>query len=278
MDAYQSVLLGVLQGVTEWLPISSQGQTVLVMLQFLRLEPAAALSMAIFLHTGTMLAVLLRFRADFRSMLAALFRIRADRGSLRGDPRSQLLLRHIVVATGATAVTALPLLYFVARMIESVEHATLLIGCLLILTGILLGLQRRARTSYRRFDELTVTDMVLAGLVQGFSILPGISRSGTTITILLMRGITQELALRLSFLMSVPAVLGALILFELGQVPAVSLRSAALMVLSSLLAGYLTMDLLLRFAARVNFASFCIVLGALTIVLTQLPQLGYFIY
>jgi undecaprenyl-diphosphatase len=115
--------------------------------------------------------------------------------------------------------------------------------------------------------------MVLAGLVQGCSILPGISRSGTTITILLMRGITQELALRLSFLMSVPAVLGALILFEVWALPSVPLMAAALMVLSSLVAGYLTMDLLLRFAARVNFAFFCIVLGALTIVLAQLPQL-----
>jgi undecaprenyl-diphosphatase len=271
MDAYQSLFLGALQGITEWLPISSQGQTVLVMLQFLRIEPSTALSVAIFLHIGTMLAVLIRFRADFRSMLAALMRFRADRESMR-DPSSKLLTL-ILVATCATAVTALPLLFFIAKMIETVELATLLIGCMLLLTGILLGYQRRAQASYRTYDELTWKDMVLAGLVQGFSILPGISRSGTTITILLMRGIRQELALRLSFLMSVPAVLGALILFEVWKVTMVPPVDAALMVFSSLVAGYLTMDVLLRFAARVNFASFCITLGALTILLAELPQL-----
>lgn len=271
MDATQSLLLGVLQGITEWLPISSQGQTVLVMLQLLRIAPSTALSLAIFLHIGTMLAVLIRFRADFVEMLAAVSRFRADRGPAR-DPGTTLVL-HILVATCATAVTALPLLYFIARLLETVEVATLLIGCLLILTGILLGLPRRARAGYRTFADLRWPDMVLAGLVQGFSILPGISRSGTTLTVLLMRGIRQELALRLSFLMSVPAVLGALLLFEVWAVPAVSLTAAAVMVLSSLVAGYLTMDLLLRFAARVNFAFFCIGLGALTILLSQLPQL-----
>ena len=113
--------------------------------------------------------------------------------------------------------------------------------------------------------------MVFAGLAQGFSIIPGISRSGTTITILLLCGIKQELALKLSFLMSVPVVLGAVVLFELREASRIAINDAFVMVLSSFMVGYITMSLLLRFAERVNFAIFCISLGGLTLLLSQVP-------
>jgi len=262
MNPIQSTLLGVLQGITEWLPISSQGQTVLVMLNFMQIEPGTAISVAIFLHIGTMLAVLIRFRKDFVSMLN----------------RESKLLRIIVVATGSTAITAVPLLFlllfFIENLFENGAIATVLtgaIGVMLILTGIILGVQKRTGSSYRSLDEITTKDMVFAGLAQGFSILPGISRSGTTITILLMSGIKQELALKLSFLMSVPAVLGAVVLFDVRRVSAIATSEAAIMVLSSLMVGYITMSILLRFAERVNFAIFCISLGGLTLLLSQLP-------
>ncbi len=260
MNAIQSLLLGVLQGITEWLPISSQGQTVLVMLNFMQIEPGTAISVAVFLHIGTALAVLIRFRTDFVSMLN----------------RESKLLKVIVVATLSTAITAVPLLFlllfFVENQFENGAIGTVLtgaIGVMLILTGIILGVQKRAGN--RSLDEITTKDMIFAGLAQGFSILPGISRSGTTITILLMSGIKQELALKLSFLMSVPAVLGAIVLFEVREVSAIATSDAAIMVLSSFIVGYITMSILLRFAKRVNFAIFCISLGVLTLLFSQLP-------
>ncbi len=254
MDLIQSTLLGVLQGITEWLPISSQGQTVLVMLNFMQIEPETALSVAVFLHIGTMLAVLIRFRADFLAMLN----------------RESKLLKVIVVATISTGITALPLLFFVKNLFQTGEFATVLIGIMLILTGIMLGVQRRSGNSYRTLDEITTKDMVFAGLAQGFSILPGISRSGTTITILLMLGIKQDLALKLSFLMSVPAVLGAVVMFDIWKLSVIAPSDAAIMVLSSLVVGYATMSMLLRFAKRVNFAIFCVSLGGLTLLLSQI--------
>jgi undecaprenyl-diphosphatase len=256
MNTIQSTLLGVLQGITEWLPISSQGQTVLILLNFMQIEPGTAISVAIFLHIGTMLAVLIRFRKDFLSMLS----------------HESKLLKVILVATLSTAITAVPLLFFIKNLVATGgEFATALIGVMLIITGIMLGVQRRSGNSYRSLDEINTKDMVFAGLAQGFSILPGISRSGTTITILLMRGIKQELALKLSFLMSVPPVLGAVVLFDIRAVSAVAISDAAIMVLSSLIVGYLSMSILLRFAARVNFSIFCISLGGLTLLLSQLP-------
>jgi len=189
MNLLESTFLGVLQGILEWLPVSSEGQTMLVMLNFMQIDPADAITVAIFLHIGTMFAVLIKFRREFVTMLNL----------------DSKLLKVIIVATLSTAITAVPLLIFIKDLLATGEVANILIGVMLILTGIMLGIQKRMGNSYRTLDEITTRDMVFAGLAQGFSIIPGISRSGTTITVLLMCGIKQELALKLSFLMSVPA-------------------------------------------------------------------------
>ena len=229
----------------------------LVMLNFMQIDPAEAITVAIFLHIGTMFAVLIKFRHDFVAMLNI----------------DSKLLKVIIVATLSTAITALPLLIFIKDLLATGEVANILIGVMLILTGIMLGVQKRMGNSYRTLDEITTRDMVFAGLAQGFSIIPGISRSGTTITVLLMCGIKQELALKLSFLMSVPAVLGAIVLFDVRSVTSVSIGDAVIMILSALILGYLTMSILLRFAKRVNFACFCISLGVLTLLMVLLSVL-----
>ena len=257
MNLLESTILGVLQGILEWLPVSSEGQTMLVMLNFMQIDPAEAITVAIFLHIGTMFAVLIKFRHDFVAMLNI----------------DSKLLKVIIVATLSTAITAVPLLIFIKDLLATGEVANILIGVMLILTGIMLGVQKRMGNSYRTLDEITTRDMVFAGLAQGFSIIPGISRSGTTITVLLMCGIKQELALKLSFIMSVPAVLGAIILFDVRSVTSVSIGDAVIMILSALIFGYLTMSILLRFAKRVNFACFCISLGVLTLLMVFLSVL-----
>ncbi|KAF5431434.1 undecaprenyl-diphosphatase [Candidatus Methanophagaceae archaeon] len=257
MNLIESTILGVLQGILEWLPVSSEGQTMLVMLNFMQIDPAEAITVAIFLHIGTMFAVLIKFRHEFVAMLNI----------------DSKLLKVIIIATLSTAITAIPLLIFIKDLLATGEVANIVIGIMLILTGIMLGIQKRMGNSYRTLDEITTRDMVFAGLAQGFSIIPGISRSGTTITVLLMCGIKQELALKLSFIMSVPAVLGAIILFDVRSVTSVSIGDAVIMILSALILGYLTMSILLRFAKRVNFACFCISLGVLTLLMVLLPVL-----
>jgi len=257
MNLIESTILGVLQGILEWLPVSSEGQTMLVMLNFMQIDPAEAITVAIFLHIGTMFAVLIKFRHEFVAMLNL----------------DSKLLKVIIIATLSTAITAIPLLIFIKDLLATGEVANIVIGIMLILTGIMLGIQKRMGNSYRTLDEITTRDMVFAGLAQGFSIIPGISRSGTTITVLLMCGIKQELALKLSFIMSVPAVLGAIILFDVRSVTSVSIGDAVIMILSALILGYLTMSILLRFAKRVNFACFCISLGVLTLLMVLLPVL-----
>jgi undecaprenyl-diphosphatase len=249
MEALQGALLGILQGITEWLPISSQGQTMLVMIGWLGISPADALSCSIFLHLGTMMAVLIRFRHEFVRMIREI---------------DSKLTRTVVISTIFTGVTGIPLYLLFKESFTGGRQATVLIGFLLIATGLLLGLKGSAT---RGTEDISFPDMVVLGLVQGFSILPGVSRSGTTLTVLLMRGIRQEDALRISFLISVPAVLGAMVLDgSLGSIP---WMTASAMLGSSFLVGYLTMDLLIRFARDVSFSRFCIVLGLLTLLLAS---------
>lgn len=249
MEALQGILLGIFQGITEWIPISSEGQTMLVMIGWLRLSPADALSYSIFLHLGTMTAVIVKFRHTFLKMLR--------------DFDSNLT-KTVIVSTIFTGVTGLPLYFLFKIGFTGGMWTTVLIGALLIITGLLLRFQR---SGFRDIEDMTLKDMMLLGLVQGFSILPGVSRSGTTLTLLLMRRLKQDAALTVSFIISVPAVLGALVLDH--SFPNMQPLLAAAMFASSLLVGYLTMDLLIRFAKRVDFSNFCLAIGLMTLIFAR---------
>ena len=260
MELIQSVLLGLIQGIVEWLPISSEGQAMLFMVEFLKLSPADALSLAIFLHLGTMLAVILKFRIKFLNVIG------------RHSKSDQTLLRIIIISTLATGITGVPL-FFLLKSFNQGDIIMFLIGLMLILTGILLRAPDSTIDKYKQIEDMKMRDMIFLGLAQGLSILPGVSRSGTTITFLLLRKLNQKAALEVSFLISVPAVLGAVALSLLTSSAqlVVSLENAIVMISVSFLAGYATIDILLRFAERLNFSKFCIILGLLTIGVTILP-------
>jgi undecaprenyl-diphosphatase len=246
MDALQGILLGLLQGITEWIPISSQGQTMLIMIGWLGLSPAEALSYSIFLHLGTMSAVILKFRYEFLKMLL--------------DFNSKMA-RTVIISTIFTGVTGLPLYFIFRSSFSGGREATALIGILLMMTGLLLMFKR---SGLKGSEDMTARDMALLGLAQGFSILPGVSRSGTTLTLLLMRQIKQDTALTISFIISVPAVLGAFVIDH--SLPRAEPPLAAAIFSSSLLSGYLVMDLLIRFAHRIDFSKFCLVMGLITLI------------
>jgi undecaprenyl-diphosphatase len=246
MEVIQGSLLGILQGVAEWLPISSQGILMLTMIGWFGISPLDALSYSIFLHLGTMMAVLIRFRHEFVVMI---------------DDMSSLPSRTVVISSLCTGITGIPLYLLLKDSFGGGKEAMMLIGLLLVVTGLHLRIRGSGSRDAR---DLTFQDMVVLGLAQGFSILPGISRSGTTLTVLLIKGIRQEDALNISFIISVPAVLGAIVLNGWpGYVP---WESALAMIGSSFLVGYLTMDLLLRFARNASFSIFCLVLGLVAII------------
>ncbi|MBK7386525.1 MAG: undecaprenyl-diphosphate phosphatase [Methanothrix sp.] len=245
MDALQGIVLGVSQGILEWIPVSSQGQSMLAMIYWLGLSPNDALTNSIFLHLGTMFAVLIRFRREFIKMIKDI---------------DSMMTRIIIVSTLCTGITGIPLYLLFQESFTGGREATILIGCLLIATGFML---RFKGSGARGTEDMGLMDMVVLGLAQGFSILPGVSRSGTTLTVLLMRGFKQDEALAVSFIISVPAVLGAILLdHSISEIP---WATATVMLIASLAVGYLTMDLLIRFAQRINFSGFCIAFGLITL-------------
>jgi len=247
MDALQGIVLGILQGITEWLPISSEGQSMLAMIYWLGISPDDALSYSIFLHLGTMSAVLIRFRHEFLEMIKEI---------------DSKLTRIVIISTFCTGITGIPLYLLFKESFTGGREATLLIGALLIATGLML---RFKGAGSRVMEDMGLADMITLGLAQGFSILPGVSRSGTSLTVLLMKGFKQDEALAVSFIISVPAVLGATVLDH--SIAAIPWTTAAAMLGASLVVGYLTMDLLIRFAKMINFSGFCLALGMITLLL-----------
>lgn len=255
MDFLSSILVGLVQGITEWLPISSTGQSMIALMNFLKLEPEDAFSLAIYLHIGTLFAVLVKMRGEVKEIILKLPKFREDK-----------LVQFIITSTFFTGIVGLPV-YLVLKgnfKMWAGDLVTALIGLFLILTGLMLYLSKK-RLGGKDIADLNFLDMASVGIAQGFTPLPGISRSGTTTAVLLFRNMRQDDALRLSFLMSIPAIIGAVFL-EILQGGLESFDSMAIPgILSAFLFGYLTIDILLKFAKKTRFDFFCIVFGLVAI-------------
>lgn len=254
-----AILVGLLQGIIEWLPISSQGNLVVLMASLMGIDPTSALIYSIYLHIGTGLAALIYFRRDVIGILV-----------LESDEKRRLF-RFLLISTILTGVIGLPLYLFVRGASLYGEALLGLTGIALVATGLI---QRRAAESNRRDSgSLETKEGVVMGLIQGFSVIPGVSRSGFTSSALLMMGFSGEEAFRISFLMSIPAVFAAALgLVIVEGMPTFEI-SMLLAVIASFVTAILTIDVLLKIAKRIRFWSLCIALG----VLTLLPQLMLFL-
>jgi undecaprenyl-diphosphatase len=271
------IIIAILQGLVEWLPISYSGQVIIVATSFLNISPDEAFSLSIWLHFGTMLAVLLKFRRDYFNIIKSFFPRRFEIDEIDIKKRNWL-----IIATIGTGITAIPL-YFIFKFLfiegfsaKGGDILTMVISGLLIITGIVLI---KFKASYGNKDiksiskEVLRKDSLISGLVQGVSILPGISRSGFTVSSMLFERYQQEKALFLSFIMSVPVIIASIgvdILFGEGSVFGI-LDPITIIITTgvSFIVGYLTMNILLKIANRIGFGYFCIIYGlvALAIIL-----------
>lgn len=256
MDPVLAFLAGMLQGVTEWLPVSSTGQVV-ILLEGMDVESRDTLALAFFLHFGTLFAVTIRLRGEVRQLVGNL-------GLWRTDPT----VRFLLVSTLVSLVLGFLL---VQTLEEAVEGSlggvllTVLVGALLVVTGLVLR-AAKGKMGERRAEDLADGDAVVLGLVQGLAALPGISRSGMTVSALLMDRVDADEALRLSFLMSIPVTV-AVVLYEavtwdLASIGAVPI---AVGVLASLVFGYLTIDGLMALSRRIDWSVFCIAFGGIAV-------------
>jgi len=258
------IILGIIQGFIEWLPISSQGNLVLFMVSFLGINEAEALSISVYLHTGTLISALIYFRKTFWNLLKAMpkYRFRTL------DKRENRLITFLILSTLFTGIVGYPVFRLARTATGFGNLFFMLIGAALIFTGIV---QRKAgnlgNLGTRSIDDITVTDGLLLGIVQGLSAFPGMSRSGITISFLLFRRFDPESSLKISFLMSVPAVLAAEIgLNAMKGLPALGSVEVILGCLVSFIVGIISIDLLLRIARKVNMWILCLVLGLITVI------------
>lgn len=251
----EDLILAIIQAILEWLPVSSEGFLILTSVNVFQKSASEALRAAIYFHLGTSLAVLFKYRRKY-----------FDAITFRNIP----LLRFLVISAIATAVTAIPLYILIKESFSLLDGMliTLFIGVALLLTGSLLRFGVLKSSDTLTFSERKFSDELLVGFFQGFSILPGISRSGVTVTYFLARGFKRQEAFEMSFLMSLPAVLGAIVFDIIYNEVYVdlSIEYFALTGLVTVL-GYFMMNFLLGLAERLTFDKICYLLGIITIVL-----------
>jgi undecaprenyl-diphosphatase len=266
---FEAIVLGIVQGVTEFLPISSTAHLRIVPAFAGWEDPGAAFTAVT--QLGTMAAVLLYFRADLWRIARAWTRSLGDRAARRDlDAR---LGWYILLGTIPIGVFGLAF----KDQIETGARDLYIIGTALIVLGLVLLLAEKVGTRERSIEQITTRDGVALGFAQALALVPGVSRSGATITAGLFLGLDRESAARFSFLLSVPAVVLSGLL-ELGSIASgeegENVGTSALVIATffAFISGYAAIALLLRYLATHSmmvFVVYRVVLGTLVLVLVS---------
>jgi len=265
------IILGIVQGLTEFLPVSSSGHLVLLQNFFGFHEPELLFDSSV--HMGTLIAVCVVFRRDIQTLLGALIRIptslksSTDLRTLYAESENIRFLWLIVMGNIPTILIGL----FFHQMSEHLFGTVWIVGSMLILTGIFLWLSRFFSPLGRTIDQMNVKDALAIGFVQGAAILPGISRSGATISMALFLGLDRELAGRYSFLLSIPAIFGAWLLNSTSSTVQTDMSVGSILsgAVVAGIVGYSALVILLRIVKRGRlylFAPYCWLIGVSALV------------
>ena len=250
MTVFQAIVLGLVQGLAEFLPISSSAHLALTPYFLGWEDPGLAFDVA--LHLGTLMALAWSFRADWIALTQSAWRIVRYR---RVDGINERRVLFLVVATIPGAIAGL----LVNDLAETTFRSPTLIACTLIIMGVLLWAADRFAPRARAESEITWRDAILIGCAQMFALIPGVSRSGSTMTAGRALGLERVAAARFSFLMSMPITLAAVIL-KTPEALAQQGLSVALVagILAAGLSSWLAIAVLLRFISRNSFGVFAV--------------------
>ena len=250
MEIYEIIVLGIIQGITEFLPISSSGH--LVIAQNLLDIKSPGNTLEVLFHFGTLLSVIFIFFRDIKKIIISI-----------NDKSTRSFVLYIIIASLPGVFAGLFFKDYISQIFDNVY----MVGFALCITGILLIFSKNFKNRQKGF---TLSSSILIGITQAFAIIPGISRSGSTITVGMFLGIPPSEAARFSFILSIPIILGASILgfleIESGRLFNNSIIIVA--IITSFFTGVLALKILLRILEAGKFHLFgiyCIFIGVFTL-------------
>jgi undecaprenyl-diphosphatase len=255
LSIVNAIILGIIQGLTEFLPVSSSGHLVIAEHLLPGWQQTGGIVFEILLHLATLLAVIIFFRKDLMLLIQSLYTKSAEAAKQRH------LLLMIILATIPTGIIGLAGKKIFVGLFERLD----VVGGMLLITALLLWLAESPRTKKGKRSGSFI-DAVLIGITQGLAIIPGISRSGSTISVAMMLGIEPEKAARFSFLISIPAISGAALLSfkDLVNIPANQVPASLCGAIAAFVTGLLALKLLLMIIKKRRlriFSVYCAVVG-----------------
>ncbi len=260
MNLLASILLGIIQGIAEWLPISSKTQVLIASHYLLNLDVSIAYTFGLFMEMGSIGSALIYFRQDVKRVFYDKF-----------------LLKFLIIVTVFTGLIGVPLYIVSDKLLQNAYNPSIpmiFLGMALIADGIYI---RYSRIRTREFRNLTMKEMILIGIAQGIAALPGVSRSGMTVSTMLVLGINPEDAFHYSYLAYIPAALGAVgttLLFTRHHVSyVVSLIGTGgliIAVLTALITGLIVISFLLKVAKTKKVYLIDFMLGGIAIAISVL--------
>ena len=277
MSLIMSLFLGLVQGISEFLPISSSGHlSILQNLLSLDYKEEEHLLFSVFLHLGTMISIIFAYRRELKSMISdglTFLRMRSD-----ADIDEPVVMKPPARAMLFVIIGTIPMIIaaIFSGIIAQLFYATGFIGFALIMTGAILFVSDKHIKKGKKTERtMTLADAIIIGLAQAIAVIPGLSRSGTTISVGIARGLSGSFAVRFSLLLSIPAVIGATIVtvysairsgFNFSGFPVYFVGF-----IISTVTGYFAIQIMRRLMSKGGFGKFayyCWGIGALTLLLS----------
>jgi len=273
METIKAIFLGIIQGITEFLPVSSSGHLA-ILHKLTGIDVGSSLFFDITLHLGTLLAVIFFYRKYIwiiiKSVFASVYSLKDTKSfkkSFMENPKSKMGIL-IIIGTIPTGIIGIMIKDYVEGFSAKLNY----VGLALIITSMLLLIYEMKKNTKKEIEEFAVKDSIIIGFVQGLAIFPGISRSGSTIAVGKMLGLKKNVATNYSFLLSIPAILGAF-LIKLKDVSELKLEINIWIFfigfITSFVTGYFSLKLLIWLIKKANlkfFVVYCFVMGIVSII------------
>lgn len=276
MSLWFAILLGLVQGLTEFLPVSSSGHLALAQMLLGSDVEADYVLFNVLLHFGTLLSVIVAFWKDIRELVVEFFGWVKDGFKINGHPYRRFIIMLLLSIVPMFAI--LP----IKSKIEAAFSSSLVVGLMLLVTATILYLSEKAPRKHKTEENASWLDALLVGVAQCFAVLPGLSRSGTTMCAGLFRGFSRDFAVRFAFIMSLPVILGANLLevIDLIREPAAAAASVSvwcyiLGILAAMLSGLAAIRMVRLVSKRGNFRPFvvyCTLIGLITLVVSLIQM------